>query len=53
MYQEKFDSIKKEIEKSQSQIIIVPVEETDYKPKYFVYTDNQSSGDTIKRLCQI
>lgn len=52
MYQEIFDKTMSEL-KQNKEIIIVKSTYEENSPKYFVYTDNQSNGDTIKKLCQI
>ena len=39
--------------KENKDIIIIKSSDENTTPKYFVYTDNQSNGDTIRKLCQI
>lgn len=52
MYQEIFVKTMEELQQNKD-IIIINSSNEEPTPKYFVYTDNQSNGDTIKKLCQI
>lgn len=53
MYQKIYNQTMKELKDNQEKVLVIKNETEIYKPHYFVYTDNQSNGDTIRRLCQI
>lgn len=53
MFQEIFNEVMKEIKDNKDNVLVVKNDTIENKTDYFVYTDNQTSGDTIKKLCQI
>lgn len=53
MYQNIYNEAMKELQSNQDKILVIKNDCEIHRPNYFVYTDNQSSGDTIKKLCQI
>lgn len=55
MYQNKLNEIMKILSDNKDDIFIVKnnTDNTTSVTQYFVYNDNQSNGDAIKRLCQI
>lgn len=53
MYQEIFNDVMKEIKDNKDNVLVVKNDIVENKNDYFVYTDNQTSGDTIRKLCQI
>ena len=53
MYQDDFNELMQIISDNKKEVIIINSKVEQSVPKYFVYNDNQSNGETIKRLCQI
>ncbi len=53
MYQTHFDEIIKIINDNNDIFIVSKNVKQENTPDYFIYNDNQSNGETIKKLCQI